>query len=146
MGNSSSNVSQPTVVGTPAGKGRRGQLVLSTWNLEGLSEVKLHEVCTYMRTNSIDILCIQETRKLKSDYYETLDGYAVYLSGSGDGVREWAGVGFIVSSKFRQQIIGFNPICNRIAYLKVQVLGGCCAVFCLYAPHNLKNQHERIAF
>ena len=85
-------------VGLSAGIGRRRrELIIGSWNLEGLTEIKLYEICTYMSANSIDILCMQETRKVKSDNYDTDGGFQVYLSGSGDASREWAGVGFIIA-------------------------------------------------
>ena len=99
-----------------------------------------------MRANSIDIFCIQETRKLKSDSYVTDDGYHVYLSGSGDASREWAGVGFIVSPSSKHFVIGFDPFSNRICSMRVKISGGCSALFCIYAPHNLRPLPERVQF
>ena len=121
-------------------------MIICTWNLEGLTDIKLFEVCTYMKTHSIDILCIQETRKPKSDHYRTDDGFQVYLSGVGDGSRERAGVGFIVSPKFCRFVMGCRPLSSRISSLKVRVPGGCCQIFSVLAPHNLKPQPERVQF
>lgn len=49
-----------------------------------------------------------ERRKLKSDSYVTSDVYIVYLSGSGFDAREWAGVGFVISPRFKSCFYGFN--------------------------------------
>ena len=66
-----------------AGAGRRGrrkQIAVCSWNVEGLSDIKLVQICLYMRTNSVDVMILQETRKLRSDRFCTDDGYDVYLS------------------------------------------------------------------
>ena len=133
-------------MGTSARKGCRNQLISITWNIEGLTDIKLYEIYEYMKRNSVDIACIQETRKTKSDTYVTSAGYEVFLSGSGDAQREWAGVGFIVAPHFRKFVIGFAPNSNRICSLKIKVSRGCSAVFCAYAPHNLKPLEERLHF
>lgn len=126
--------------------GLRHRLILSSWNIEGLTDLKVEQIIMYMRNHSIDIICIQETRKINSDHYDTDSGYAVYLSGSSSVHREWAGVGFIVSPYFKHHIVGFNPWCNRICTLKMRVVGGTCCIFSLLAPHNLKPLADRTRF
>lgn len=99
-----------------------------------------------MEANSIDIMCIQETRRLKSDKLWTESGHLVLLSGSGTGSREWAGVGFVISRRMQTQILGFGPVSNRIGVLKILVAGGSIAVLSVYAPHNLRPLPERCSF
>jgi exonuclease III len=99
-----------------------------------------------MKTHSIDITCVQETRKLNSDQFCSDTGDVVLLSGSGASSREWAGVGFIVSKRVQSLIVGFRPISNRLAALNLRVAGGCIALFSAYAPHNLKPLSEIVAF
>ena len=43
-----------------AGIGRRNRFIICSWNVEGLTDTKIEEISLYMRTNSIDIVCIQE--------------------------------------------------------------------------------------
>ena len=88
--------------------GRKHRLIVTTWNLEGLSEIKMHEITMYMESNSVDVLCIQETRRAKSDHFTTYNGYGVYLSGNGAGQREWAGVGFVIAPAFVPYVMGFQ--------------------------------------
>ena len=126
--------------------GRKHRLIVTTRNLEGLSEVKMHEITMHMECNSVDVLCIQETRRAKSDHFTTYNGYAVYLSGNSTGQREWAGVGFVIATAFVPYVMGFNPISNRIASLKFRVSGGCSVLFSVYAPHNLRPMIERVSF
>ena len=92
-----------------------------------------------MKDNSLDILCIQETRKPNSDkYWHDDSGHLVLLSGNGGGSREWAGVGFVVSPALQRYIVGFHPVSSRIACLKMRVAGGFVALFCVSSLHTLK--------
>jgi len=99
-----------------------------------------------MNLHSVDIFCVQETRKTGSDYYVTDDGFLVVLSGGSDGGREWAGVGFIVAPRLKKHIEGFCQVSSRVASLKVRCSGGRFGVLSAYAPHNLKNLNEKWAF
>jgi exonuclease III len=99
-----------------------------------------------MKSQSVDIMCIQEVRKKNSDKFISDDGYTVLWSGSGDGSREWAGVGFIISPSLQRNFLGFRPLSNRIAALKLSVNCRSLVVFSVYAPHNLKPLPERVSF
>ena len=62
--------------------GRSQFLSVGSWYVEGLTEIKLHEICMYMKQQSIHIMCIQEARKPNSDHYVTQDGFLVVLLGT----------------------------------------------------------------
>ena len=84
------------------------QLVIGTWNVEGLTDEKIISLRLHMRKMKIDILCIQETHKSGSDYVTLDDGSLLILSGKPDtDSREYAGVGFIVSPHMKKSLIGF---------------------------------------
>ena len=117
-----------------------------TWNVEGLTDVKLIQICTYMDRHQIDVCCIQETRKSKSEYYFTDEGYMVILSGGNCSEREWAGVGCIIAPRLRCHVDGFCQLDERIMSVKVKVIGGILAFVCVYAPHNLKDLGDRLGF
>ena len=95
---------------------------------------------------SIGVMCLQETRKSKSDVFVEERGFKIILSGCSVAEREWAGVGFIVSPKVRKSIKGFCQFSNRLASLKLKTSGGVFAVLCAYAPHNLKELSEKLVF
>ena len=59
-----------------------GNVIVGSWNIEGMTDIKLHEVCMYMIYNSVDIMCIQEVRRLRSDAFKNDAGFLVYASGS----------------------------------------------------------------
>ena len=65
--------------------------------MEGLTDIKVAEVKNFMVRNTISIVCMQETHILQSPYYTTENGFIVICSGSASGLRENAGVGFIVA-------------------------------------------------
>ena len=130
----------------PVRIGRRGHLIVSSWNVEGLTDIKIEEITTYMLRNSIDVLCIQETRKPYADTYRSEKGFLLLLSGRGDASREYAGVGFVVAPWMQPHIMGFTPNSSRCASLKLRVQGGCMALFSVYAPHTLHPLSDRIAF
>ena len=91
-------------------RGVDGNLIIISWNIEGMTDIKLHEICMYMESNSVDIMCIQKGRRLQSDTFKNDAGYSVYLSASGTGSREWAGVGFIIAPCMRQSVLGFLQV------------------------------------
>jgi exonuclease III len=119
---------------------------ICTWNVEGLTELKVHQICRYMAKHSIGICCMQETHKSMSRHFFAEGGFKVILSGRAGNDRECAGVGFIVSPQLTTSIVGFCQLSNRVASLKVRIVGGTAAVFSAYAPHNLKSLGQRIEF
>ena len=58
-------------------------LKVATWNVRGLTDVKLVEIMVHMRRHDIHILCSQETRATKAEEYEDENcGFYVILSGA----------------------------------------------------------------
>jgi hypothetical protein len=99
-----------------------------------------------MKRRGIGVLVIQETHRPNSDYFVTAEGYFVILSGAtGDG-KERAGVGFIIAPDLRRSVVGFSPISDRLAVLKLRVTGGKMAVINGYAPHDGKHFDQRQRF
>ena len=113
-----------------------GGLVIASWNVEGLSDLKLWELTSIMLRRHISILCIQESHILRSPYYTTDNGFLVVLSGSSTGDREFAGVGFIIAPWMVDSIVGFLQFSNRLACLKLRVTGGVVGIISAYAPHS----------
>ena len=113
----------------------QGVVLISTWNIEGITDAKLVTLQKYIMDYNIDILCIQETHLPLSDVYTTSFGFVVVLSG-GNESPEWAGVGFIVSKKMRNHILSFSQNTSRYASIKFRCSGGSFAIVNAYAPHN----------
>ena len=82
-----------------------GSISIGTWNVEGITDIKIEQVIDYMEQYSIAVVCIQETRKLKSDVFFTDRGFQVVYSGGSISTKEWAGVGFIISPKLQKSVV-----------------------------------------
>ena len=113
-----------------------GELWAATWNVEGLSQIKLFELVYFMKRQRIGILCLQETHIPFTPYYNTDDGFLVILLGSSAGGRESAGVGFIIAPWLRKAVVGFLQQSNRLACLKLRVPHGQISIITAYAPHS----------
>ena len=61
---------------------------MASWNVEGLTDIKVIEVKSFMRRHNISVVCIQETHIKRTPYYTTEGGFLVVLSGSVEGERE----------------------------------------------------------
>ena len=61
-------------------------------------------------------------------------------------IFEWYGVGFVVSPRFKDRVQGFCQFSNRVALLKVKCTGGAFAHGTALAPHNLRQQCEKLEF
>ena len=110
------------------------QLIIASWNVQGLSDIKLWEIIGIMKRRHISILCMQETHIRNTPYY-TEDGFLVILSGSSSTPREFAGVGFVVAPWVKESLVGFMQFSNRLSCMKVRVPHGQIALINAYAPH-----------
>jgi hypothetical protein len=120
-------------------------LVICTWNVRGLTDLKLYELILHMTTYDIDVLCIQETH-ISSSAVRYERGYTVILSGSDEDSRSWAGVGIIVAPRCRHRIKSYKQISDRLCSLKLKVDGGILGLISAYAPHNLHVLSARFGF
>jgi hypothetical protein len=120
-------------------------LVVCSWNVRGLTDLKMFELILHMKRYDIDILCIQETHKNTVAAYEE-QGHLVLLSGNGTDSRSWAGVGIIVAPRCKYWIKSYKQISDRLCSLSLKVRGGILGIVSAYAPHNLKPLDERLHF
>ena len=113
-----------------------GRLHFGTWNVEGLTDIKIRQLCSVMRSRALGILCLPETRVPYSGCRILDDGFSLFTAGQDDNLRTYAGVGFLVAPHFRKTVFSFKPISERIACLKLRVKGGKAAIINTYAPHG----------
>ena len=79
---------------------------VGSWNVEGLLDTKIVELERIMHDLGIHILCLQERNWAGADSF-VIDGhYFVILSRGIIGVRDHAGVGFLISPEMRCYLIG----------------------------------------
>ena len=85
------------------------QLIFMSWNIEGLSLLKETGIIDYMFRFDVDVCCLQETNRSKSDVFDC-NGYEFILSGSSDGPTDWCGVGFVIFPRLRHHRRGFSSV------------------------------------
>ena len=95
------------------------QLHIGTLNVEGFTDEQLITLQRIIMDMHIHILCMQETRRSLSDYFMTDSNVIVGLSG-GNVTPEWAGIGFIISPRIWQSVIGFAQSSSKYATLKME--------------------------
>ena len=102
-------------------------MYFGSWNVEGMTDLKLCQLCDIMRARSLAILCVQETRATCTGC-RTLDNGYVFITSSGkDNEKNYAGVGFLIAPYMRKSIFSFKLVSDRICYIKLRVKD---------APHN----------
>lgn len=98
-----------------------------------------------MHDYGIHILCLQEVRRILSDYSITDNGFLLITSG-GQHAPEYAGVGFLVHPVLRKHVYNFCQYSSRIAGIKIRTPGGKIAIVSTYAPHAKRPFEERFQF
>ncbi len=113
-----------------------GRCCFGTWNVEGLTDIKLYQLCRIMRLRSIAILCLQETHDSNSICRCLEGGYLLINSGADDNRRTYAGVGFLLAPWLRSAIYSYKQISERICTIKIRVSGGKLGIVNNYVPHS----------
>ena len=112
------------------------KLQFGSWNVEGLTDVKLEQICNIMQSRALGLMCLQETRVPFSGSRQLDNGYSLITAGQDDEKRTYAGVGFLIAPWLRRSVYSFKPISERLCCIKLRVRGGNAAIFNVYAPHG----------
>ena len=84
------------------------QMKIATWNVNSI-RTRLEAVIAWLQGNSVDVLCLQETKVVDADFprhpFEQL-GYHLYISGQ----KAYNGVALISREPLEDVSIGFAPI------------------------------------
>ena len=107
-------------------------LVVGTWNVEGLTDAKIVELQLYMQKLGIGILCLQETHRTESTHEVTDDAFLLILSGA--------------AAVCRRYVVSFCQQSSRMTSLKIRVSGGRATICSIYAPHSGRPRDDRQAF
>ena len=111
-------------------------LHFGSWNVECLTDTKLYQLCSIMGARALAFICLQETRIPDSGSRILDNGYTLITSGSDDGKKSYAGVGFLIAPWVRRSIFSFKAISDRLCYMKLRVHGGKATFINVYAPHG----------
>ncbi|TKS65417.1 Craniofacial development protein 2 p97 bucentaur protein [Collichthys lucidus] len=114
---------------------RLQKLALGTWNVTSLAGKEpelVHEVERYR----LDIVGLASTHSVGSGTSFLERGWTLYHSGVAPGERRRAGVGLLVSPRLGACTLGFTPVDERVASLRLRVGGRVLTVVCAYAPNG----------
>ncbi len=111
---------------------------IATWNVNSL-KIRLDQIVTWISQNSIDVLCLQETKILDEKFPKEIfekNGYQVFFSGQ----KRYNGVAIL--SKYRckniiYSINGFDKTQKRFLALDIlSPIGNVLRVVCIYCPNG----------
>lgn len=84
---------------------------IATWNVNSI-RTRQEQVKSWLQSNSIDVLCLQETKVMDRDFprqtFEDL-GYNLYISGQ----KSYNGVAIFSKKPLHNVITGFSPLVSR---------------------------------
>lgn len=117
----------------------------ATWNVRSLMRTgKLKVVCKEMDYYDVDILGLAETRWRGKGHFTASDGKTViYVGAESENRNEYChGVGFIISKKITQSLLGYNPIGQRIVSIRVKAHPNNITIVQFYAPTSAASDDE----
>ncbi|XP_059301993.1 uncharacterized protein LOC132053918 [Lycium ferocissimum] len=116
-------------VGGAKGVEGASRLRVGSWNIGTLSGKSI-ELVKILKKRRINIACVQET-KWVGPKAKDVDGYKLWLSGKS---RYRNGVGILVDSELRDQVVEVRRINDRMMAIKLVVGGFTLNIISAYAP------------
>ena len=101
------------------------------------------EIVQLMRTKSLQVLCVQETKWKGSKAREIGAGYKLYYHGE-DGTKN--GVGIVLSEDMRDRVLAVERTCDRVMRMKLEIEGEVWHIISCYAPQVGCTQEEKYEF
>ena len=122
-------------------------LRIGTWNVRTLNDSsaaprKLHDLASDARKYSLSILCVQETKFLRSGRL-SLPGFHLYYSSSD---RCYGGVGMLMSRAVHAGLIGVTNYSERLMAARFQLRSSKLHVLSAYAPTEAAASEDKDAF
>ena len=101
------------------------------------------EIVQLMRTKSLQVLCVQETKWKGSKAREIGAGYKLYYHGE-DGTKN--GVGIVLSEDMKDRVLAVERTCDRVMRMKLEIEGEVWHIISCYAPQVGCTQQEKDEF
>ena len=101
-------------------------------------------IADLMNTRKVDVLCVQETRWRGNKARELGEGYKLIYSGANKEGRN--GVGIILSSEMKNEVIEVNRKSDRIMWIRLTVREHTINIFSVYAPQAGCTDEEKDQF
>jgi exodeoxyribonuclease III len=124
---------------------------IATWNVNSI-RTRIDHVLSWLETNPVDVLCVQETKVTDAEFPRTLfleRGYNLYISGQ----KAYNGVALISRKPLDEVTIGFTPIvgAERVGDLDEQkrVISGVLQgvrIVNLYVPNGSAIGSDKYAY
>ncbi|MDG2555341.1 reverse transcriptase domain-containing protein [Vibrio parahaemolyticus] len=111
------------------------KLALGTWNVTSLAG-KEPELVEEVERYRLDIVGLTSTHSSGSGTLVLERGWTLSFAGVAPGERRRAGVGFLIAPRLSACTLGFTPVDERVASLRLRVGERVLTVVCAYAPNN----------
>ncbi|XP_059315698.1 uncharacterized protein LOC132066394 [Lycium ferocissimum] len=128
-------------VGGAKGVEEASRLRVGFWNIGTLSGKSI-ELVKILKKRRINIACVQET-KWVGPKAKDVDGYKLWFSGKS---RYRNGVGILVDSELRDQVVEVRRINDRMMAIKLVVGGFTLNIISAYAPQMGLNKEVKRGF
>ena len=113
-------------------KKKNNKMKMATWNVRTmLKPGKMQEIVGEVRKYGIDFVALQEVRWKGQGEINKLD-YTLKYSGAEKQGKH--GVGFVIMEKLKENIMEFNAINERLAYLRIKAKPLNISILNVYAP------------
>ena len=124
-------------------KKRARELRVGTLNVGTMTGRSL-AIADLMKTRRVNILCVQETRWMGNKARELGEGYKLIYGGANKEGRN--GVGIILSSEMKKEVIEVNRRNDRIIWIRLMVENCTVSIFSAYAPQIGCTDEEKDCF
>nr|XP_049618339.1 craniofacial development protein 2-like [Syngnathus scovelli] len=114
---------------------RLQKLALGTWNATSLAGKEPELVCEAEKFR-LDIVGLASMHSLGSGTSPLERGWTLFHSGVTHDERRRAGVGIFIAPWLGACTLGFTPVNERVASLRLWVRGWVLTVVCVYAPNG----------
>lgn len=112
---------------------RKNDLTFGTWNIRTMMQAgKMEEIALELSKLKFDIVVLQELRWKGEGIIQKKD-FILYYSGTPERSGQ-KGIGFWVSKRMKEKVLGFEPVNGRISKLRIKVKYSNLSLVCVYAP------------
>ena len=121
----------------------REKMRIGTWNVRTMNQGKLDIMKREMERNGVELLGISEMRWTGMGHFMS-DDYEVYYCGQETLRRN--GVAFKCTDEIRRCVMGFNPVSERIATIRLQCKPVNMTVLQVYTPTSTAEEGDMEEF
>ena len=121
----------------------REKMRIGAWNVRSMNQGKLDIVKREMERIDVNLLGVSEMKWTGMGHFKS-DNHEVYYCGQDAQRRN--GVAFICTDEIRRCVMGFNPVSDRIATIRLQCKPVNMTVLQVYAPKSTAEEEEMEEF